>query len=63
MRVDTRKWMLAKMLPKVYGEQADGRGEDAGRRGDVLQRSGARARLRADAGDEKRQERESQRDQ
>lgn len=23
LRVDTRKWMLAKMLPKVYGERVD----------------------------------------
>ena len=23
LRVDTRKWMLAKMLPKVYGERIE----------------------------------------
>lgn len=30
LRVDTRKWILSKMLPKVYGDRAEISGKDGG---------------------------------
>ena len=37
LRVDTRKWMLAKMLPKVYGDHTKVTNEHTGKDGGPIQ--------------------------
>lgn len=39
LRVDTRKWVLAKMLPKVFGEKFDAAGAGAGAKGQATDSS------------------------